>query len=78
MNLVNNVIVSIYGNSKTTAKFNIPYGKGCKLPADVRSDLENVSLKPYSKQQIYDIFIQIETARKLDDHFKPIQQGTCL
>ena len=78
MNLVNNVIVAIYGNSKTTVKFNIPYGKGCKLPADVRSDLINVSLKPYSKAQIYGTFIQIETARKLTNQFKPIKQGMSL
>eukprot|EP01084_Bolivina_argentea_P293224 504273_1 len=72
MNLLNNIISSIYGVSKVTTKFNIPYGKSCKLPANIRKDINGVQLKPYCKDVIYNTFIQIEAPTTLIQEHKPI------
>ena len=75
MNLVNNVVASIYGVSKATTKFNIPYGKGCKLPAGIRDDITEVQLRPFSKEVLYDAFIQIEAPTSLAKEHQPVKCG---
>ena len=65
MNIVSNIIASIYSIDYVTTKFNIKYGKGCKLPAQVRADLNDVGLLPFSKDVLYNVFIQIEAPTTL-------------
>ena len=95
MNLLSNLISSIFGVDKVTTKFNIPFvctryvtfwldflfnafvvkpkGKGCKLPANIRDDVTDVSLKPFSKEAIYNAFIQIEAPSSLIQKHQPIK-----
>merc|ERR1712228_232470 len=73
MNLISNIISSIYGVDKITTKFNIPYGKGCKLPANIRDDLCDISLKPFCKEAIFNAFIQIEAPSSLIQEHQPIK-----
>lgn len=65
MNLLSNLTASIFGIDAIRTTFNIAYGADCALPADVRHDLRDIRLRPFSKQLLYDVFIQIEAPSTL-------------
>eukprot|EP01084_Bolivina_argentea_P054011 99068_1 len=71
MALLSNIISSIYGIDKIEACYNINYTINAKLPANIRLDIDNLSLRPFSKNLLYTL-IQIEAPASLIQEHKPI------
>eukprot|EP01084_Bolivina_argentea_P071913 130642_1 len=71
MALVSNLISSVFGSDIINVCYNIPYGVGSQLPANIHSHIEHISLKPYSKESLW-TFIQIEAPVTMITQHKPI------